>query len=244
MTFNDISIIERSIARFYATKSPNVEVVHCLIDAHFPMDYPNHRKRLEALALKYGCVLLDPGKNLGLSGNFNWAWKQFQIPGNAGVIGYDPDCWAVESCWDEAMCDVIVEPGMGWVMLHNQGIVNENDPAKPTWRRKIGGHNCLVPGRAIMNSICMWKQEWLVKMAGITEGGGLYGGLESIMYPKLRASGYEMAILEDFYETHYLHWQAPEPYKYWKQQYAHTGQIKVDFETWINQGSPRNPKYG
>jgi hypothetical protein len=108
LCFMDAEIIHDSIEQYYKTKHPEVETNHILVDQHWPINYSKQKRALELIAKKFGCQLLDPGKNLGLHEGFNWAWRQQAIPDNAMVIGYDPDSWPLDDGWDMAMAKAFV----------------------------------------------------------------------------------------------------------------------------------------
>jgi len=237
LAYNDPEIIEESIARYYETKHPEVETHHVLVDAHWPVNYPETRRRLEALAASYGLHLMDPGENLGLHGNFNWAWSRLDIPENAGVIGYDGDSWPLNQGWDMAMCQVFVNDAkVGWISLWHQHVTRELYQDKKLLSEDvIGGQNTATPKEACMNSICMFRQGWLKKIGGLKEFNKYYGSLEICLYPKLAEHGLKQVFMKDFKEEPHFYDRQNPLYKEWKWRTCHVRDIPTDMEfgTWL-----------
>lgn len=235
MCHNDPAIIEESIAQYYATKHPSVQTEHVLVDAHWPIDYPNFRKRIEALAQRFGCRLEDPGKNLGLHGNFNYAWNRMAIPDNAMVIGYDPDSWPVTPGWDLAMCEAFVGgANIGWLSLWHQHAERE---LFTEGRRKAEG---VVKGVRLvylkfpcLNSVCGFRQSFLRKAGGLFEQNPYYGGLECDLWPQLQSQGLEWVFLRDYQEAPHFEGRQDPRYRDWKYATTHLKQKQVSFEEWV-----------
>jgi hypothetical protein len=237
LCFNDPKIIRQSIDRFYQTKHPDVETVHILVDQHWPIGYANLRSELESICRDYRCTLLDPGRNLGLQKGFTWAWKQFAIPENAGVIGYDPDCTPFTENWDMSFCEVFnAQPDAAWLSLMNTRCAPEW-PTRCERELKVAGHNLIHLKHPTVNSICMWRQSWLMSEGGIFEENPLYGGLESMMFWRMKSKGLNWYILKDVHEIDELREQENMLYREWKWRSAHLGTIPKDkdFATWLKE---------
>lgn len=235
MCYNDEEIIHESIEQCYATKDPTVETVHCLVDAHWPIDYPKFRRRIEQIAAKFGCVLVDPGRNLGLHGNFNFAWSRFAIPPNAGVIGYDPDSWPITPGWDRAMGEVFdANSKIAWLSLwHPQASRELIQEGRSQRTEVLAGKKIHYLARPALNSICMFRQAYLSQTGGIIEKTPYYGGLEIHMWEHLKASNWEWVFLEEFKEAlHFLEKQNPL-YRHWKYATTHLGQPQIEFGEWL-----------
>lgn len=235
LCFMDADIIHDSLEQYYKTKSPEVETVHVLVDQHWPINYPQHRIELEKIAKKFNCILLDPGKNLGLHGGFNWAWEQLAIPPNAAVIGYDPDSWPVTPEWDLAICRAFVtRPDAVWFSLWHQHCDRQIDQEGALLRNfNAGGISCAQVSRAVMNSICAFRQAWLRKIGGLYEQNNFYGGLECDLWEKISYN--EWVFLRDYKEIPKLYDRMNPLFKEWKWKTAHTKEIPhtMDFESWL-----------
>lgn len=239
--FNDPKIIRKSIEQYYKTKSPHTVSTHALVDGHWPIDYLGFRKELESIAEEFNCIVIDPGSNLGSTPNFNYAWKQLSIPDDSGVIGYDPDCFPLIQDWDLALYDMLKGvTSVGWVSLMNTRAKEEIYPNRVKKRGmlirvladQIKYTNVSCP---TVNSICAIRQKWIKSEGGMFDQYQYYGGVESNMYPKLKARGYDWAFLEDYTEDDRLRNESPRIYTDYKWQYAHDRSITCDFETWLKQ---------
>jgi hypothetical protein len=238
LCFNDPQIIRQSIASYYATKDPRVETVHLLVDQHWPIGYAKLRTELESIARDYRCILLDPGLNLGLHRGFNWAWGQFNIPDNAGIIGFDPDCIPTTPGWDMKMCELFcAKDDAAWISLMNPRTLSEVK-ARMDIEVRLGGHFAFRMKHPTVNSICMFRQRWLRECGGILENNPFYGTLEMAMFPKLGKNFWY--IMRDVYESDGNRDQENHLYREWKWRTCHEHTIPVtkDFATWLREAHP------
>jgi hypothetical protein len=235
---NDPGIIEDSIARYYATKSPDVETNHILVDQHWPLGRADTKSRLQALAEKFGCTYLNPGKNLGLHDGFNWAVNQLAIPPDAGVIGYDPDSYPLTEGWDMAMCQAFVnDPTIAWLSLwHTHCDRQMLDEGAGVEAAVIGGIKTLRASRPVMNSICMFRRRWLSMVGGLHEGNAYYGGLEVDMWYKLGVN--KWVFLPEFKEDLRFHDRVDPIYREYKWEHAHTRAFPGSFEEFVRAKYP------
>lgn len=233
LCFTDPDIIHDSLAQYRATASPQVETVHVLVNQHWPIGKETNAAELEKIARKFGCLLLDPGRNLGLHDGFNWAWRKQNIPDNAMVIGYDPDSWPVTPGWDQAMCDVFVsDPSVAWLSLwhiHAEREVIEDRRGGAI--EVLGGHRVVPLKRPAINSICGFRQGWLRQVGGLWEGNAFYGGLEVGMWEKLGQNRW--VFLRDFREANELYDRMNPLYKEYKWKHAQTREWPGDFESFL-----------
>lgn len=234
----DADIIHDSIEQYYKTKHPDVETVHVLVDQHWPIKYAQQRKDLELIAKKFNCQLLDPGKNLGLHDGFNWAWSQHSIPGNAMVIGYDPDSWPLDRGWDMAMCKLFVaKPSIEWLSLWHthcdRQLVQEGSGGTPF---QLDGVKAMPLLRPAMNSICGFRQEWLCKVGGLWEGNQFYGGLECGMWDKISQGSW--VFLPEYREDLRMHDRMRNEYRDYKWYHAHVRSFPGDFESYLREKHP------
>lgn len=224
MIYNDADIIEQSLAQAHRTRGADVEWVHVLVDAHWPLNRHKVIEAMDRLRKNYGCIVIDPGENLGLHGNFNYALNNLNIPDNALIVGFDPDCWPVTSGWDKAMCDVfIADDKIVWLSLWHphatRELIDENKSYPETI---IAGHRVVQVSKPVMNSVCGFRSGWLKMINGITEPSKYYGGLECAMWDSVKAHG-KWVFLPEFKED--LHFQdvINPMYREWKWEHAHKG---------------------
>lgn len=235
MAYNDADIIEESIAQYYATKDPSVETEHILLDQHWPINHAEVKERLVALADRFSLRYIDAGKNLGLERGFNFALSQMNIPDNAGVIGFDPDCWPVTKGWDMAMCKVFTaDPKSNWLSLWQDHARRElYDEGRSAGERNLGGIHVVEARVPCLNSICMWRMGWLRTMGGIKDGSLYYGGLEMRMWDDLCKSGGKWYFLKDYVEESHFHGRVDSRYVQWKWAHAHTKTFAGDFSSYL-----------
>lgn len=238
MAYNQPWIIRKSIEAYYATKDPRVETVHILIDQHWPIGYAKLRAELESIARDYNLVLMDPGRNLGLHKGFNWAWRQHAIPDNAGVIGYDPDCIPSTPGWDMKLCEIFCAvPEAGWLSLNNPR-TQEELQGRTDLETIVAGQHIARLSHPVVNSICMFRQKWLIETQGIHESNPFYGTLETTMFPMLPP--FRWYVLKDVMEGDSLRDTENLLYRQWKWDTCHTKKIPVDkdFGTWLRETHP------
>lgn len=222
LIYNDADVIEQSITQAHETKSQEVDWVHVLVDAHWPINHDKVKEALARLTEKYGCIVIDPGHNLGLHGNFNHALASQAIPDNAMVIGLDPDCWPVTPNWDKAMCDVFnADEKIVWLSLWHAEATREllhERKSKP--ETTIVGHRVVEVASPVINSVCGFRMGWLNKVNGITEPSRWYGGLECAMWQSVLNHG-RWVFLPDYREE--PHFKINPDYTTWKWKHAHQG---------------------
>lgn len=231
MCYNRPEIILRSIQQYYKTKHPSVNTEHVLVDAHWPLERERMLGVFQFLKDSYGCRVIDPGKNLGLCGNFNYALEQVPFPDNGGVIGYDPDSWPIDFGWDMAMCEKFEKhPDVAWISLFHPQAKSELIDQK---RGTEDGDIVWVNG-PVMNSVCMFRKGWLRKCGGLLEMQPFYGGLEVHTWRRLREQQAKWIFLKNYREGH---WPYPElvdkQYQQWKWVTNHGGEKQTDFAEWI-----------
>jgi hypothetical protein len=239
---NDPEIISDSLRQYYATKSPKVETIHVLVDQHWPINKIACKRSLESLARDYKCVLLDPGRNLGLHDGFNWAMNQFAIPDNAGIIGYDPDSWPIQSGWDEAMCKAFMgDPTINWISLWHQHAYSQliAEGAAYANIETINGIELQTLKRAVMNSVCMFRAGWLKSVGGLYEGNKYYGGLEVAMWEKIKPGRW--VFLPGFLEDLRLHDRVHPWYREYKWRHAHLRDFTGTFEEYVTLRESTDP---
>lgn len=234
LCFNDPDIIADSLKQYYATKSPLVRTRHLLVDQHWPIGKNAARRALEALARDYNAVLLDPGRNLGLHEGFNFALRSEPIPGNAGVIGYDPDSWPLTEGWDLGMCQVFVaDPSINWISLWHEHAYRQliQEGAAHAIVETLNSVDVQTIKRPVMNSVCMFRAGWLQQVGGLWEGNSHYGGLEVCMWEKIKPGRW--VFLPGFREDLRLHARVNPLYREYKWRHAHLRDFPGDFESFV-----------
>lgn len=233
LCFNKPEVIRQSLRQYRATSSPDVETVHVLVDQHWPLDQPKTSQELRSLADELGGLYLRPERNLGLARGFNWAVNQLPIPDNAGIIGYDPDSWPVDPCWDLAMCDAFVRfPEAAWFSLWHPHA--ERELIADRRAKEIFPGTLYEVTSPVMNSVCMIRKKWFREVGGFHEENPLYGGLEIHMWRRLEQSKAKWIFLRNYREAF---WPNPEildtRYRDWKWATTHGREPQIPFGDWL-----------
>jgi hypothetical protein len=235
LCYNDPDIIEESMRRLIETTSRDVNNNIVMVDQHWPIDRENTRDKLIRIADDVGATLLDPGKNLGLHGGFNWALFSQAIPDNAMVIGYDPDSYPDTPGWDKAMCDLFVaDEKIVWMSLWHPHATRElitEKKSKPFER--ISGHRIREVSAPVINSVCGFRMGFLRATVGLTEPSKFYGGLECAMWESVKKHG-RWVFLEDYVERLWFHDRVNPDYRDWKWEHAHRG-YPYDFSHYLSE---------
>lgn len=223
----------------YKTKNPDVAWEHYFLYQHYPLKKEKNKKALKEICDDYGIHWLDAGENLGLSKGFNLALEKCGATDEDLVIGLDPDNIILSPGWDMALVRAIMGgKSIGWASLWNTQSPIEF-AQKPHTEEVVDGYLKLwITQHPIVNSICIWRVKDLRDMGGLREVTPLYGGLEAEMFPHFKARGLRWAVLRQYEEGHPIKLKEDEIYREWKWKYAHTGEVKVDLETWIKNTSP------
>jgi len=228
-------IFEKSMKSFYTHKTQVIK--HIFVDQHYPINKNENKKELVEICKKYGLQYLDPGKNLGLHGGFNWAVEQMGgYNDDDYYIGFDPDSFVLSAGWDMALLTPYLQRNnIGWTSLFNQRS-KEDIQSKPFAPHKLGHVYTWQPLQAVMNSICMWSGKFLKATGGLHEPLHWYGLLECDMFERLKANNMEWHFLCDWWEDDSLRVMQDEDYKIYKWEYAHMKSTTDDFETWLKKG--------
>jgi hypothetical protein len=235
--FMDSGIIEKSFSQLYATKNPVLKTEHHVLWQHYPINKDRNFDELKSICKKYGAILHDAGKNLGLHDGFNYLVRAARCGPGDIVIGYDPDSYPTESGWDMALVRAIWgSTDTVWASLMNPRS-REELTARGYDRAKVDGHIEVWKAKtAVVNSVCAWSVDWLKSVGMLTENRPFYGHLESAMWGKLGKKRW--AFLPGWGESDHLRWAHDQKYIEYKWVHAHLKTWDGDFESWLNAGAP------
>lgn len=239
LCFNRPDVIRSGLSAYYKTKNPALEVVHALVDQHYPLpDKETIHREVKAIAREFNCIYLDPGKNLGLHHGFNWACKQLKVKSDDIVIGYDPDSNPVSPGWDMALITVLSQPEIVWASLMNPR-TEADIKAKGYTEQWVNGHiRIWITKHAVINSVCAWRYSFIEKAGGLDEHSKFYGGLEVTMWPHLARQGKKWALLPDWRETDDIVYTVDWQYKHYKWFHGFRRKWDGDFESYLAAGCP------
>lgn len=230
-------IIEKSLERFYATKSPHLPVEHHILFQHYPINKEAQRPEIERICKRFNIELHDAGRNLGLHEGFNFLFKRLQPNDDEVIIGYDPDSWPIGEGWDLALVRTILGSGgeIVWSSLMNPRSKSDLEARGYDLGRVDGHIQVWKTKTAVTNSVCAFSYSWLNKV-GFTEPRPFYGHFETEMFGKLKGKRWafvtgweERDQLRDLHDVEYVHY---------KWAHAHLNCWDGDFESWLLAGKP------
>jgi hypothetical protein len=218
----------------------NIKFEHYVLNNHYPIDQDRNDALIKTLVESYSGKYFDLGSNVGLSEGYSYLMREAKLEPDDIVIGIDPDVWPVTPNWGEALVKVLSEPNtnIGWVSLfnhHSQREFNERGFIE----LDVAGLKCYNTKTAMLNSICAWKGDLLIKMGGLKEPNKYYGGLESFSYGTVKQLGYNWVFLPEYKEDFNDLVKPDLCYKNYKWIYAHERSTKLDFASWLAEDPKR-----
>lgn len=246
LAFCNPKILTKSIDAFYATRNRDLLLAsHVIVDQHYPLRRDELKQAMAGLP--DACTILDPGRNLGLHGGFNWALQQIKPDRNDIIIGYDGDSLPLTQGWDMALVRAIEarrSDGHGevvWSTLGNPRTLSDLysrgfDPVTADGYLRI-----FLTRTAITNSVCAWRYGWLEDVGFLDEPRAFYGHLEAAMFGKLRL-GKKWAVLPDWVESDELRDLHDREYVIYKWRHSHTNDWPGDFESFVRAGCPEGSR--
>lgn len=231
--YNPVEMQRASFKRFEETFGiPRSRFEHLIVDQHYPRDRAEIQKFYVEQSQNENVRILDPGKNLGLQGGFNYALEEARLSSNDIVIGFDPDCFPVENGWGWAMERVMADRSVAWSSLW--GIHTERETKERGFNDyQIQGLNVRRTKTPVVNSVCCWQADFLRAAGGLKDGHKYYGGLECVMWPHLEAQKRSWVFLKDYREE-----AAPEElvdklYREWKWVTTHGTEEQIEYGDWL-----------
>lgn len=126
LCYNNPKVIEESIDKYYEL-CYNKPDIHFLLNDHYPLYKEEIKTTLKKLSDKYGCVILDPEKNLGLKDGSLYIMDQLnKLKGfkeeDIGIM-YDSNCYPLTKNFDKALVDIYKNKDIGICTLSPQNII-------------------------------------------------------------------------------------------------------------------------
>lgn len=211
------------------------EFEHIWLDQHYPL---GDRKDAHAVCERYGIRVLDAGRNLGLHGGFNHVLKEVGARAGDMLVGFDPDSYPDTPGWLQAMVEVMQNgEKVAWISLMNR--ISRGEMQQRGFRPEaIGRHVVWETLAPVVNSICAWSGDFLLKTEGLHEPLEFYGFLECAMWPRLKAQGKQWVFIDGVWEGSELVGAGDEEYRQWKAVYAHEKRTSLSFAEWLKTGKP------
>ena len=227
-----------SLASYKKHKNPDVKYTHIYVDNHYPLNIEQNRAEIKRICQDNDVIILNPGRNLGLHDGFNYALKYCDIKPYDIIIGYDGDSNPISYGFDGALVHALeFDHSLGWVSLMSPRakpeILSRGYTAKQVRHLELW-----LTHKAVVNSVCAFRGEFLLKTGGLKEENAIYGGLEAVMFPKLREMGLHWGFLTGWHEDDLYRDMQDKEYLWWKWKYAHLKEFSGDFASYVSAGCP------
>lgn len=233
IAFNDMSLVEEAIRLFREQHADWKNIPYVLVDAHWPIDKEKSKFKLREIADNYNLPIIDPGKNRGVDGNWNFVISEMGLKDGDVLVGCDPDGRALQNEWASALMEVFNERDEMYY-----GACNENRFYTHGW------HNCseehalssglkyLTFSRIVAWSLGGFDIGWVKRVGGIKQLSKHYGGIEDEMHGRCRPHGGNFFKLKDYYDKHI--YDVHVDYVSWKKHQARFAIGEdIDFESWL-----------
>lgn len=231
-------IWRRSLDAYHSMRKPDLVYDHYFIDQHYPINEHENRRELWDICCERGVNVLDPGRNLGLHGGFNWALERIPYRDEDIICGYDPDSNPISPGFDGALIHALqFDQRLAWASLFNSRCGPELQQ-RGYDRRMIGHVESWITRKPVVNSICGWRGSFLRKTGGLHEPSQFYGGLEGDMFWRMKQMGLDWAFLPGWHEDDSLRNFQDESYKWWKWRHVHLCDWPSDFRSYVEAGCP------
>lgn len=236
MGFAPARMIESGLRKYDATRTPELDAQHYIVDQHYPLNRDENLRLLHKLLEGRSTKLLDPGRDLGLHEGLNWALGQIKPQSGDVVIVFDPDSGPKECGWDLALRSVI-QAGYAVASCMDPRAQSEV-LSRRNKNEYVGAFHCLVPEQPSVLSVCAWSWDFLVRAGGFQEHNAYYGGLEAAMWVHSKRFGLNWAYLPQFTEENSARELHDPEYSFWKVRHGHRRDYPSSFEQFVTEGCP------
>lgn len=231
-------IWERSLDAYLSLRNPTIVYDHYFVDQHYPLGGTENRRELWRICCERGVNVLDPGRNLGLHGGFNWALARLPCGPEDIIIGYDPDSNPISPGFDGALIHALqLDPRLAWTSLMS-GRAEPELRERGYTHRRVGHLDLWITHKPVVNSIVAWKYSFLKAVGGLSEPNQWYGGLEADMFSRMKSLGLEWGFLTGWHENDDLRNLQDKEYLWWKWKFAHLREWTGDFKSYVEAGCP------
>lgn len=233
LAYNTTQMMRASLQRFDETFGVDrKDFKHVFVNQYYPKNRAENTAWLKEREAIGDTLVMDPGRNLGLSAGFNFALSGITIKPEDIIYAYDPDMFPRDHGWGIAMSNVLHHNKIAWVSCWNPHTQQETEE-RGYEDMVINGQNVRMVKTACLNSVSAFSGEFLLKSKGAHEPNPLYGGFEISMYQKLKEHGFNWVFLKDFVEDYCDQSLIDTEYREWKWKTTHGGEKQEDFELWL-----------
>jgi hypothetical protein len=104
--YNNHVVFEKCIDRYYELCYYKPDI-HFIVDNQYPINKEKVKEVLKKISHKYGCIILEPNKNIGMKKGVNWALDHLSLNDNDKIMIYDSNAYPLTTHFDKALIDVI-----------------------------------------------------------------------------------------------------------------------------------------
>lgn len=210
---------------------------HIVIDGHYPIDKDVNRIKIQNLCKKYHCRYLDPGQDLGLHENLNYAVNTCNIGANDIFVCCDPDDFPEPGSID-LLAKVIETDRSIAVLGLSFDLIQARIQQGTLQLRQAGPHLVYYHPTVEMFKTVAFNMRFIHSMPGkFKEERAYYGGIESYLYTHWKRLGLKLAYITPHCENVPIDKSNPKyfdtSYRQWKDDHL-AGYVR-SFEQWLNE---------
>lgn len=219
--------------------APPMGYKRVIIDGHYPVDKDENRKRIQQLCADYGAVYLDPGCDLGLHKNLNYAIDTLGIGPEDVMYGLDPDDFPAPGSIEKIEAIMQADRGIA-VCANGWSLIDQRVREGRLTMAAVAGHVVYFHKSVEMFRCCGWNMRFIHSLPQkFHQPNNYYGGLESYLFPKWAAQRLKLAYIQDTCDNITLDRSNPNYFDPALRKYkdAHLSGFKGSFEEYIRSGA-------
>lgn len=204
-------------------------------DDHWPYNRERNVAIMDTLEKRGRITKLIKGpKNLGIHEGLNYLMSQMPLQDDDILLWVGPDATPVNKGWDWALTDVLLSnPKLAYAGLSSYITFHTPNLKWEECYTPSGIHYSIPNGPAMLH-LSSWRYSFLKQTNGFHQPCKYYGHVESDMYARAKALGYEHCYLPNFQQTFQLdqyHSLYPE-YITWKIEHS-SFRFNDSFPDWL-----------
>jgi hypothetical protein len=121
-----------------------------------------------------------------------------------------------------------------WASLFNHETAKES-AFRPHFYDESGGVRVLEFREPACNSIMAVRYDWIMSHGGLTQPNKYYGGIEDLMWHKIKADKKRWVYLPDFKESHPPVVQSDPDFAQYKREYGNERKTDLEFSAWLEE---------
>lgn len=235
--FCKASVLEANFKNI--ASAPPMGFKRVVVDGHYPIDKEENRARIKQLCALYDAIYLDPGMDMGLHRNLNYAIEQVGIGPEDVMFGLDPDDFPAPGSIDKITEIMQLDRGIA-VCANGFSVIYQRVKEGHLSMTSVGSHVVYIHRSVEMFRSCGWNMRFIHSLpTKFHQPNNYYGGIECYLFPKWKQQGLKLAYVQDTCDHVELDRNDPKLFDKSLRKYkdAHLGGFKGSFEEYIK----RNP---